>query len=97
MTNAEDRARKHVERCDRLFDQIPGDKEFAYHQMRLLALELLGDLTAARTALARLLARVEDAETDAANARTARDEAMDRSSARDYERSTSRGADPDAR
>lgn len=42
MSN-KDTALTHIKRCDELFDgnTIRPDKEFAYNQMRLLALELL--------------------------------------------------------
>jgi len=32
---------KYIKRIDVLFDGVPGDKEYAYHSMRHLALELL--------------------------------------------------------
>jgi hypothetical protein len=45
MTKQEikDKALKHIERCDEIFDgkMWIADKEFAYLEMRVLALELL--------------------------------------------------------
>lgn len=53
LDSERDRALKHIERCDKLFDgkredgtqsSLPPDREFAYNQMRLLALELIEKL-----------------------------------------------------
>jgi hypothetical protein len=48
MTKQEikDKALKHIERCDEIFDgkMWIADKEFAYLEMRVLALELLEEI-----------------------------------------------------
>jgi hypothetical protein len=48
MTKQEikDKALKHIERCDEIFDgkMWIADKEFAYLEMRVLALELLEEV-----------------------------------------------------
>jgi hypothetical protein len=41
-----DKVLKHIDRCDKLFDgnEVRADKEFAYNQMHILALELLEEV-----------------------------------------------------
>lgn len=51
MADTQERALNHVRRCDAIFDGrggAGGDREFAYQQMRVLALELLELLALAR-------------------------------------------------
>jgi hypothetical protein len=46
-----EKALKHIKRCDEIFDGnvVRQDREFAYHEMRLLALELLEELECSRS------------------------------------------------
>jgi hypothetical protein len=52
------RASAHIKRCDELFDGnvVRRDREFAYQQMRVLALEMLAENQRLRDALADILA-----------------------------------------
>lgn len=52
-------ALRHIKRCDELFDGAYNDREFAYASMRLLALELLGEVEVSEGKLERATPRRE--------------------------------------